>query len=98
MPTTSTLDTRLRTLTDDLTDSERYRLLADERRRLILTILHERGRPMDLDDLAAALATAEQEAAARRIRITLHHKQLPMMAELGVLAYDTESGRVQLSR
>lgn len=102
MSTSTPTLTRLRALTEDLTDSERYRLLADDCRRLVLTVLHERGRPMHIDDLAAAVVTAtdgpdtDAEAPLDRARVTLHHKQLPMLADFGVLTYDPESGRVEL--
>lgn len=90
--------------TADLTESERHRLLASERRRLILEILAERSPPVRLEELSATVADRERGDDRRgadvedRIAITLHHHHLPKMNALGVLEYDPTVNRVESIR
>lgn len=79
----------------DLSADERYDLLAAERRRLVVDALAERSAPVALDDLAEAVAEREaDESAAQRVAVSLHHVHLPLMADLGILDYDTGANRV----
>ncbi|WP_436932596.1 DUF7344 domain-containing protein [Halosimplex halobium] len=81
----------------DLGADERYELLAAERRRTALEVLAERGTPVELDDLATAVAAregGETPAATDRLAVSLHHVHLPRMADLGVLDYDPGDNRV----
>ena len=81
--------------------SDRHRLLASERRRLALAVLAERTPPVELDDLAVAVARLESdvdepsEGTVARVSITLHHCHLPMLADRGVIDYDPASNRVE---
>ena len=83
-----------------LTGSERHRLLAAERRRLVLQVLAGEPPPVDLETLAVEVAARETESLAvdeqtiDRVAIALHHTHLPMLADAGVLAYDPESHRI----
>ncbi|WP_424004919.1 DUF7344 domain-containing protein (plasmid) [Haloarcula salina] len=83
-----------------LSQSERSRLLASECRQTALSVLSERRCPVDLDELAAAVAEHEAgdgDPASDRvssIATALHHNHLPRMADMGVVNYDPESGRV----
>jgi len=78
---------------DGLTDSERHRLLANDRRRLTLEVLSGRTTALELEELAAAVAARAEsldggEDAIARAKVALHHQHLPLMADLGVLNYD----------
>lgn len=78
--------------TDDLTAADRCQLFGAERRRVALDELAQLRAPVDLQELATAVADREfdsvDETAARRVAITLHHAHLPKMADLGVVEYD----------
>lgn len=88
-----------RLATADLTESEHHRLLANERRRAVLATLDDRAASVDLDDLAAQVATQEgDEADTDQIKITLHHVHLPKLADAGVIEYDPETHRIDQSR
>lgn len=86
--------------TVDLTVSERCRLLAAERRRLVLEVLAGEAPPVDLDGLAAAIARRENgesavdERTLKRVAIALQHERLPVLADAGVLDYDPGSNRI----
>lgn len=76
--------------------------LADRQRRFLLYYVRQRGE-VDVDDLATALtgwqALRGAEGAAapgdhRRIRATLHHRDLPKLADVGVLKVDRGEGTV----
>lgn len=88
-------------VTDDLTGSDRYRLLAADRRRTVLEVLGERTTPVDLQDLARAVAARENggkradQGAVQRVALALHHDHLPRMSDLGVVDYDPRTNRVE---
>lgn len=85
---------------EHLTDTERHRLLASERRRTILDVLAGRATPVDLADLARTVAAREADTDeddpkdVERVTVSLHHNHLPKMDDLDVLHYDVESNRV----
>ena len=85
----------------ELTDSERHRLLAKERRRVALDVLADRSLPLSLSGLAADVADREAgagtvtETHVERVAVTLHHADLPTMDELGIIDYDPDSRRVE---
>ena len=72
---------------------ETHRALADEQRRVILRITGDADLPVSLDRLATLVA-AETAADVDRVRLGLHHKHLPLLADVGALEYDPESHRV----
>lgn len=82
----------------ELTESEWHRLLANERRRLVLDVLADRTTPVTLDDLAAAVAAREEGLdaadAVESVKLTLYHAHLPKLADLGVLGFDPDSHRI----
>lgn len=92
------LDTSDRT--DDLTESERHRLLEVDRRRYALDALAEYEEPLDLEDLAAAVAEREDDldeenpSALSAMATALHHIHLPKLSEAGVIEYDPRANRV----
>lgn len=83
-----------------LPESERNRLLASERRRVLLDVIEDRSIPVDVETLAAAVGEVEfgdgdlPPEQIERISITLHHNHLPRLAEAGVLDYDATSNHV----
>jgi hypothetical protein len=85
----------------DLSETERYRLLAPDRRRLVLDVLQRQGPAMDLSDLAEAVATHEADdgepspRAVEDVAISLHHNHLPALAHGEVVDYRPESNRVE---
>lgn len=84
----------------DLTESDRYRLLAAERRRIVIDILGDRSAPVDLEELAMAVAKREpgvdetHEEAITRVMTSLHHRHLPMMVEADIISYDLHEKQV----
>jgi hypothetical protein len=85
----------------ELTASERHRLLSVEQRRFALDVLGQRAPPVDLDYLASAVLCrtdgtgTDNETELRKVRATLHHCHLPLLAEAGVIEYDPEANRVE---
>jgi hypothetical protein len=85
----------------ELSETERHRLLADERRRTVLDVLAQRGATVTFEALAAAVddcerARAVDDATRDRIRVSLHHVHLPKLAAAGLLLYDPLSKRVEV--
>ncbi|WP_277555249.1 DUF7344 domain-containing protein [Halobaculum limi] len=81
--------------TANLDESARHRLLSAARRRHALDVFEIRSNPVTLRALAAAIAAREDvdpadEAERRSIAIALHHVHLPMLADYGVVEYDSE--------
>lgn len=78
----------------DLRTSDRHKVLAAAHRRLALDVLNEQETPVDLEDLAAAIARLEadgevvDEKTVERLATSLHHNHLPIMAELDIIDYD----------
>jgi len=94
--------TELQSIADDSTDiaqlpeTDRYRLLSNERRRATLTVLAERTTPLRIDDLATAVAQRvidddPEMEFVERVKISLHHSHLPKMDYLDVLEYDPDA-------
>lgn len=87
--------------TAQLSESDRHRLLAAERRRTALEVLEDRPAPTALEDLAEAVAERECEAGSPApelvdgVAVSLHHSHLPKMAALDVLEYDTDAHRIE---
>lgn len=77
-----------------LTQTEYHRLLSDERRRTTLAVLETEGTPIDLMELARAVATRSDDVDAsesedvEQVATALHHTHLPKMGKLGVVDYD----------
>ena len=77
--------------TDPSTDP--YDVLADERRRAVLSVLADRDGPVGLSDLARAVADLtgdDASDAVDRLRVSLHHQHLPKIADAGLIAYDLD--------
>ena len=84
-----------------LTEQDLHRLLSSERRRILLDVLGERPTPVDVEELALAIAEREggtdsaRSDDVERITISLHHHHLPRLADGGVVEYSPASNRVE---
>ena len=93
--------TGVRAGTDGLARSDHHRLLASERRRLVLDVLQGRTTTVELGELAAGIvaredgADAVDDATVEYVSVSLHHAHLPAMDELGILTYDSAARRVE---
>lgn len=89
--------------TANLTVSEQYDLVANERRRLLIDVLVDRPTALSLECLAATLAEREMgeetpsEDLVERIAISLHHAHLPKLDDYGVIDYDAETNWIDPS-
>lgn len=82
-------------------DSVRYRLLADEERRLVIETLCDASGGFSLSELTDEVvqrASYDEASAPERVRIRLHHAHLPMLDESGVIDYDPEELQVDVHR
>lgn len=100
MTETTAGDRQQRTAGGEVSERERYRLLADERRRVVADVLAEQSSPVTLGELATALeardaSRTEGVESPRTLEIQLHHVHLPMMDEAGVVDYDPGANRVE---
>lgn len=81
----------------ELTESEQHRLLADERRQVVLEVLPEQGSELPLEELATAVHEQESDdsgngpTGSEDVAVSLHHVHLPILDDLGVLDYDADS-------
>lgn len=84
--------------TDDVFDA-----LAVTRRRAILTVLREHSAGIDVQTLARAVSSHEQETAresvsdstVEQVHVTLHHVHLPKLDALDLVTYDHEERTVE---
>jgi len=86
-----------------VSESDRHRLLANERRRIALDVLELGGEAVDIEELAREVATLEtagdvDQSIIDDVALSLHHVHLPMMNDLGVVDYDATLGRVEPRR
>ena len=84
----------------DLSETDRHRLLASDRRRVVLDVLEDRPSHVDLEDLAAAVCSREVEdgrhgSDPEAVAISLHHTHLPLLTDAGLLEYVPSSKRVE---
>lgn len=99
MPSAPTQSTS-RTAPSDLSESDRFRLLSVERRRITMDVLSNCPTPVDLEDVALAVASHEQDvgtpddSVVERVATSLHHTHLPKMDDWGVVDYDPAAGRI----
>lgn len=72
-----------------LSESEYYRLLANDCRRQALAILQEVGPALTVEELAADIADeSSPDHTSDVVAIELHHVHLPMLDDAGVVTYD----------
>lgn len=81
----------------ELSASERYHVLAEERRRIVCNVLAEEEAPISVRRLAADVADREndQSTTTRSVEISLHHVHLPKLASAGIVDYDADVRRVE---
>lgn len=78
----------------ELTATERHELFANRRRQLVLEVLDGTPTTVQLEELAAEIATREDGGdvataeTTERAAIALHHNHLPKLADLGLIGYD----------
>ena len=80
------------------TVDEAFGLLADERRRLLLSVMRTYGEALTLPDAAEEVAVRETgqqvpNISAERVHeiyLSLYHDHLPRLVEAGLLEYDQE--------
>lgn len=76
-------------------------LFVKPRCRLVIDALEDMAPPVELDELATAIAAHEsqsesvEEATVKEVAISLHHNHLPKIDRLGVISYNPESNRVE---
>jgi len=89
----------------ELSDDERYRLLADRRRRVLLTVVTAYGETTDtvsLGELASDVDRRERDRedadweTRKDLLVRLHHVHLPVLDRAGVVDYDPATKRVVL--
>lgn len=86
-----------------LAEDRFYRALASSHRRRLLYFLLE-NEASTIDELASVLSgweitptgTMQTPKDRAKIRLQLSHNHLPRLAETGLIAYDPDSGTVQL--
>lgn len=87
----------------DLSDDRLYRAFASTPRRRLLWILLEGGEST-VDELATVLAgwdatdrgTMRTGEDRKRVVVELAHVHLPLLADVGLIAYDRDSGTVRI--
>ncbi|SEH12000.1 hypothetical protein SAMN04487967_0609 [Natronorubrum sediminis] len=96
------LDTLETCETTATTVDEVFRLLAEQRRRLLVDVMRTFGEPITLPDAAEEVAVREtgkpvSSISAERVHevyISLYHDHLPRLVDSGLLEYDQERDMV----
>lgn len=81
-------------------------VLSDSRRRFVLACLQKYATPMALADLADVLASWEHDAElneipaddVKTIYISLYHRHIPKLADVGLVEYSQERDAVTLTQ
>ena len=60
----------------------------------IVSILSDHKRPLSVEQLASELVAHDTDVDAERATLSLYHSHLPMLADVGVLEFDHESGLI----
>jgi DNA-binding transcriptional ArsR family regulator len=88
--------------TAEISRSELFEALSNDRRRAALSVLAEEGGSLDVSTLARRVATREAGAAAsasgertERVHVSLYHVHLPKLEALGLIAYDPDRELVE---
>ena len=76
--------------TSDLSLDVAFEVLANARRRTTLSYLLRYERRAELEDLAAYVAASETTDVDERAAVTLHHIDLPKLADAGLIRYDAD--------
>jgi hypothetical protein len=87
---------------DTLSQNRIFDLLSNARRRFVLHYLSQQDGPVELRELADEVARWETGSDSltrkerKRVYVSLYQTHIPRLADAGVIAYDTETGQVQL--
>ncbi|MXR52962.1 ArsR family transcriptional regulator [Halovenus sp. WSH3] len=88
-----------------LSIDERFDILKNERRRIVLEYLDDAGETVDVDELADHVTAVENDididaitsSQRKRVYVGLYQFHLPKMSEIGVIDYDSDRGEVSLT-
>jgi hypothetical protein len=84
-----------------LSESDRHRLLAVERRRIAFEVLADHPLPMDLEELAEAIAAREAESEGDgesdvdEVMTEFYHQHLPKLSYMDIIDYDQDEKRIE---
>lgn len=87
-------------------DPRQFDALANDRRCQVLVTLHDSGTPLSVPELADILADREVNDTAfatkdddlvDQLKIVLHHRHLPKLADAGLVEYDVDEKMVSLT-
>lgn len=88
----------------DLTETERHRLLASERRRILVTILSTHTPPADLETLAEKIVDRDvaiesvDDGVVDRMMTVLRHKHLPILSDMGLIEFDADANQIEFAK
>jgi len=90
---------------DTLSLDERFEILKNERRRIVLQYLKEVDETVQLNDLADQVTAIENDTTVdaitsderKRVYVGLYQFHLPKMAKMGVVDYNKDRGNVRLT-
>lgn len=93
------------TESEAVSNDQLYDLLADTRRRYALHYLKQSAEPVDVGELAEHVAAWENDKPVeelssqdrKRVYISLYQSHLPTLDENGLVDYDDDRGRVELT-
>jgi hypothetical protein len=88
-----------------LSPDERFEILKNERRRIVLQYLVDENETVKLNKLADEVTAIENETAVeaitseerKRVYVGLYQFHLPKMAKMGVIEYDQDRGDITLT-
>lgn len=89
---------------EPLTLDEKFTLLADRQRRILLSVLGRVDDPVSIGGLSERILAREDpdsatdSAALEELELKLHHVHVPKLARYDILEYDAESGVVSRGR
>jgi len=86
----------------NLSKSDIFQLLQNERRRYVIQYLRRNGGPVDLGELATQVAAWEyncdcpdiSKKQRKRVYTTLQQTHLPKLDDLGIVSYDPDAGTI----
>lgn len=82
--------------------NESFDLLTHPYRRYTLYYLTTESEVVDIDALATAIATWDEDrradggADSKAVTVALHHCHLPKLADAGLIAFDAKTGTIEL--
>lgn len=88
-----------------LSQDEVYDLLSNARRRFTISYLREHSGPVAVSDLSQEVAAWENDVTrdeltdqqVKRVYVSLYQTHLPKLSEVGIVDYDQDAGRVELT-